>query len=350
MLKTFENPLGIRLTPPPEFADEESDVLRLNPPWEVAVSDAEDDPEVPFESNSDSDVNEIRESMALLDLLPPELMDESDLADSLPEAAVEDLGNRGNLLSQSVDRTLLQPSSHNVVPAESVADLIEAEQLPHIENVLPRRRRRDIFRSRHSSVASQERTPRVRKRDRLRAKLRRIAFSESVEEDAAATHVRRRHRLIAKIQSLLSQRTQATCPTAGEKSLVSLIPRNRFESLKTITHLARELEELSCAICWDVPRDTVSVPCGHITSCYVCSLGCQRCPVCRKPVEDRVKMICRAIVGDREDKGCAVCGRVRDCLFYQCRHICICFDCSEGVEECPLCLCKVEQTVRMFWS
>src|SRR2546423_5334563 len=232
MLKTFENLLGIRLTPPPELVDEESDVPRLNPTWKLAVSDAEEDPEVPFESNSYSDVNEIRESMAFLDLLPPELTDESDLVDSLPEAAVEELGGRGNLLSQSVDRPLLQPSSHNVVPAEGVANLIEAEQLPQTENALPRRRRRDIFRSRHSSVASQDRTPRVRKRDQLRAKLRRIAFSESEEEDATATHVRRRHRLIAKIQSLLSQRTQASGTVTGEKSLISLIPRNRFESLK----------------------------------------------------------------------------------------------------------------------
>lgn len=349
MIKSFENPIGIRLSTPSEFVDEEADVPRLDPAWEVAVSDAEEDPEVSFESSSDLDINEIRDNMAFLDLLSPGLMDDSDLVDLLPEAAVEDIGGGGNLLSQSVDSPLLQSASDNVVAAGNVANLIEAE-LSQTENALPRRRRRDIFRSRHSSVASQDRTPRVRKRDRLRAQLRRIAFSESLEEDAAATHVRRRHRLIAKFQSILSQRRQATCPLTGEKPLVSLIPRNRFESLNTITHLAKELEELSCAICWDVPRDTVSVPCGHISSCYACSVGCKRCPVCRKLVEDRVKMACCAIVRSTEDKGCAVCGRVRDCLFYQCRHICICFDCSEGVEQCPLCLSKVEKTVRMFWS
>jgi hypothetical protein len=170
-----------------------------------------------------------------------------------------------------------------------------------------------------------------------------------VEEDAAAMHVRRRHRLLVKIQSLISQRKVAICPSTGEKKSL-LIPRNRFESAKTITHLAREFKELWCAICWDLPRDTVFVPCGHISSCYICSKGCKRCPVCRKPVEDRVKMTCSTIVRSSEDKGCAVCGRARDGLFYQCRHVCICFDCSEGVEQCPLCLSKVEKTVRIFWS
>jgi Zinc finger, C3HC4 type (RING finger) len=328
--------------------NEEPDVPRFDLAWEDAISDTEEDPEVPFESNSDSDVFEIEEDLASLDILSPEFLDESDPEGFLPEVAVQDISGGGNLSSQSVDGPQQLHPASNVGTSASAANLIRAEQRSQTEHALPRRRRRDIFRAHHNSVASQDTTPRVRKRDQLLAKVRRFAFGGPVEEDAAAMHVRRRHRLLVKIQSLISQRKVAICPSTGEKSL--LIPRNRFESAKTLTHLAREFKELWCAICWGLPRDTVFVPCGHISSCYICSKGCKRCPICRNLVEDRVKMTCSTIVRSSEDKGCAVCGRARDGLFYQCRHVCICFDCSEGVEQCPLCLSKVEKTVRIFWS
>jgi len=56
----------------------------------------------------------------------------------------------------------------------------------------------------------------------------------------------------------------------------------------------RELEMLrskeSCLACCSKPRDVVYVPCGHLVSCARCSLHFQRCPVCRRRIDNFVKI------------------------------------------------------------
>jgi Zinc finger, C3HC4 type (RING finger) len=39
-----------------------------------------------------------------------------------------------------------------------------------------------------------------------------------------------------------------------------------------------------CIICMERSRNAV-FPCGHVCACYLCSLQCDSCPVCRKKGE-----------------------------------------------------------------
>lgn len=293
-----------------------------------------------------SGVDQIQESLGLLAFLSPGSMAESDSVDQLFQDVAEDFGVTNATSSQSTNRPRISPASSTLVHGETPVDLTGSLEPAQPHNVT-RPRRRDLFRSHGNSASSEDGVPRVRKRDLFRAKLRRIAFSEPVDEDAATIYLRQRHRVFTKSTDSKSQR-QAVMLSSAKENRAAL--RKRLESLKTITHIAEGSNELSCAICWDTLRDTVMVPCGHVTSCYGCSMGCKKCPVCRNPVEDRVKAPCPSTRSSKNDLGCGTCGSLRDGLFYRCGHICMCFGCSKGIEQCPLCQKKVKRSVRIFWS
>lgn len=48
------------------------------------------------------------------------------------------------------------------------------------------------------------------------------------------------------------------------------------------------LEE--CMVCSDMKRDTLFGPCGHITTCSLCSPRVKKCLMCKEPVQSRSKV------------------------------------------------------------
>ena len=53
----------------------------------------------------------------------------------------------------------------------------------------------------------------------------------------------------------------------------------------TEERLSRLPEELQCSICMHQEANAAVVPCGHTVSCVRCLERCDKCPVCRKPIE-----------------------------------------------------------------
>ncbi|PNF14672.1 E3 ubiquitin-protein ligase MYLIP [Cryptotermes secundus] len=53
----------------------------------------------------------------------------------------------------------------------------------------------------------------------------------------------------------------------------------------TQARLARLLEAMSCRICMDRAIDTAFFPCAHVMACGECGARCDRCPLCRAPIQ-----------------------------------------------------------------
>lgn len=46
-----------------------------------------------------------------------------------------------------------------------------------------------------------------------------------------------------------------------------------------------------CIVCMDRNKETCLQPCRHKAMCETCSAAVTRCPVCRTPIEEVVKLI-----------------------------------------------------------
>lgn len=55
---------------------------------------------------------------------------------------------------------------------------------------------------------------------------------------------------------------------------------NDPDLLKTMT-IFEDASLSECAICFEAPKDSVIVPCGHFYTCKPCSAKLQKCPICR---------------------------------------------------------------------
>ena len=47
----------------------------------------------------------------------------------------------------------------------------------------------------------------------------------------------------------------------------------------------------ACVICLDADPDTAFVPCGHLQTCFACAAAAHHCPMCRKKIKTRLKII-----------------------------------------------------------
>jgi hypothetical protein len=45
-----------------------------------------------------------------------------------------------------------------------------------------------------------------------------------------------------------------------------------------------------CVVCCDAARTTALAPCGHVCSCDDCAGDLQQCPICRRAIDDRLKV------------------------------------------------------------
>ena len=62
--------------------------------------------------------------------------------------------------------------------------------------------------------------------------------------------------------------------------------RTRKEAEMRVASIEKQVR---CVVCLDRVRSVVFLPCFHLVSCDVCQYGVLTCPVCRKPVDSRVK-------------------------------------------------------------
>jgi len=71
-------------------------------------------------------------------------------------------------------------------------------------------------------------------------------------------------------------------------------PRNDAVLTDESAPPAEDVSKQDCIICYDEKRETVLLPCGHITACEKCTRAIiatnPKCPVCRKPVGSFVRM------------------------------------------------------------
>jgi hypothetical protein len=179
--------------------------------------------------------------------------------------------------------------------------------------------------------------PRQRKRDRIRARLRRLAFSQSrFNEDVEDVPRSHRHSLLSRLRLLIPQQYRRK---AIEVSLTK----------GSISHLAPCSGDYSCIICLDNQRDTMFVPCGHFGSCFQCSENIEYCAVCRQETFDKIQLTHASIDFENTDINCE-CGQLRNGMFYPCGHVCFCYRCCEGLYECPICEKNVLQRIKVFWA
>jgi hypothetical protein len=47
-----------------------------------------------------------------------------------------------------------------------------------------------------------------------------------------------------------------------------------------------DAEQEECMICYDGPKTSVFIPCGHFYTCQSCASKCQRCPICRSKIDN----------------------------------------------------------------
>ena len=47
----------------------------------------------------------------------------------------------------------------------------------------------------------------------------------------------------------------------------------------------------ACVICQNADPDTAFVPCGHLQTCFACAAAAHHCPMCRKKIKTRLKII-----------------------------------------------------------
>ena len=220
---------------------------------------------------------------------------------------------------------------------------------PPDDHVIARRRRRrerlyDRFRRlviRNAKISG-ESVARVGKRDRIRAHLRRLAFSHSSgdEADTESTNIRR-NRMITRVRRLLSQETET--PENKDTEDVDGLPPVR--STQSISEIAEKFGNVLCVICLEKRRDTVLVPCGHLASCLDCCNALYQCPVCRRPIRSKVQ-VSSAV----DDVDCSKCGGVKDGVSSLCGHLSFCHECDEKVANCLVCEAKIMQPVKMLWS
>ena len=55
--------------------------------------------------------------------------------------------------------------------------------------------------------------------------------------------------------------------------------------------LVNKIENMNaCVICCEADRDALYLPCKHNTACVKCSKNIKECPICRRKIEDFIKI------------------------------------------------------------
>jgi hypothetical protein len=76
-------------------------------------------------------------------------------------------------------------------------------------------------------------------------------------------------------------------PDTTAAAAASTVPEADFQAIRREMDQIRE--EKTCKICADTEATVVFVPCGHMMTCVYCSGLVNACPICRKPIQARVR-------------------------------------------------------------
>jgi hypothetical protein len=68
--------------------------------------------------------------------------------------------------------------------------------------------------------------------------------------------------------------------------------QNPIKKQKTM-QIAYKAREKTCIACCAKPTDAVNTGCGHVAVCYDCLLKCDRCPICRCPIKELIRLYVR---------------------------------------------------------
>lgn len=78
-------------------------------------------------------------------------------------------------------------------------------------------------------------------------------------------------------------------------SIEAILSRESNTSISIDTYPMRSfqsIQQITCTVCLDKPRDCVLEPCMHVCSCISCimSLTDNKCPICRTPIDFYLKL------------------------------------------------------------
>nr|XP_042902854.1 E3 ubiquitin-protein ligase MIB1 [Parasteatoda tepidariorum] len=105
------------------------------------------------------------------------------------------------------------------------------------------------------------------------------------------------------------------------------------QSTTSATQDNETLEE--CMVCSDMKRDTLFGPCGHISTCSVCSPRVKKCLMCKEQVQSRTKI-----------EECVVCSdKKASVLFKPCGHMCACDGCAALMKKCVQCRAQIDKVI-----
>ena len=57
-----------------------------------------------------------------------------------------------------------------------------------------------------------------------------------------------------------------------------------------------------CLVCSDQKRDTLFLPCGHVSACWTCSERVKKCLICKEYVDERKKVITVVLSCESQEK------------------------------------------------
>lgn len=57
-----------------------------------------------------------------------------------------------------------------------------------------------------------------------------------------------------------------------------------------LVNLTEKQNVNACVICCEADRDALYLPCKHNTACVKCSKNLKECPICRRKIEDFIKI------------------------------------------------------------
>lgn len=94
-------------------------------------------------------------------------------------------------------------------------------------------------------------------------------------------------------RNCLSAVTSPTTPVPRRDSLRRTLSAPASRSSETEESLEEKLErmqeERTCKICMDAEVGMVFLPCGHLSCCPDCARGMDVCPMCRRPIQERIR-------------------------------------------------------------
>ena len=72
-----------------------------------------------------------------------------------------------------------------------------------------------------------------------------------------------------------------------QKHNITIVEKQVDVDLSTVT-VYEDTTITECAVCYDAPKSTVFIPCGHFYTCVTCANKCTKCPICRETVTQTI--------------------------------------------------------------